>query len=88
MSELGWKFYPIPFEGPPVYEIRKGGDMSHTYVGPCKIDCPLECNVPEGMTLGVVPRPRHAWKDILPCPHVEDGCELTFIIVRKEDTGA
>lgn len=50
------------------------------YIGPCKIDCDLKCNVPEGARLCEVPRPRHAWGDVLPCPN----CERAFLVVPKD----
>lgn len=56
------------------------------YVGPCKIDCPLKCDVPAGKTLTPVPRPRHAWADVIVCPNTEEGCDRAFIIPPPETT--
>lgn len=47
-----------------------------------RIDCPEQCEIPDGADLVEVPRPRHAWSDVLNCPN--DGCERSFM-VRKED---
>lgn len=52
------------------------------YVGPCTIDCAERCEVPEGRTLADVPPPRHAWADVLRCPH--EGCGRAFLIVPSE----
>lgn len=41
------------------------------------IDCEQSCEIPEGIGLIDVPRPRHAWGDVLLCPH--DGCERAFM---------
>jgi hypothetical protein len=46
----------------------EGGDV---------ISCPERCVVPEGVQLAQVPRPRHAWSDVLNCPN--DGCERSFL---------
>lgn len=48
------------------------------YVGPCKMDCPNECDVPEGFTLFEVPVPRHNWGDVVACPH--DDCGRALLI--------
>jgi hypothetical protein len=40
-----------------------------TYEGYCKIECPLECEVPEGYRLTEVPVPRHNWGDVKVCPN-------------------
>lgn len=47
------------------------------------IDCPEQCEIPEGVNLVEVPRPRHAWGDVFNCPN--DGCERSFMI-RQDDT--
>lgn len=53
--------------------------MSDTdYVGPCKIDCEEGCDVPEGLVLAPVPRPRHRWGDVMPCPN----CDRAFLVVK------
>ena len=39
------------------------------YVGYCRIECPLACEVPEGYTLAEVPPPRHNWGDVKWCPN-------------------
>lgn len=51
------------------------------YTGPCAIDCQQSCEVPKGQTLSEVPRPRHAWPDILCCPH--GGCGRAFLVVPQ-----
>lgn len=48
------------------------------YVGPCEIECPEKCDVPDGVTIGMVPVPRHNWGDVVVCPN--DGCERAFIV--------
>jgi hypothetical protein len=63
-------------------------NVSDTFVGPCKLTCHLECEVPVGWELAPVPVPRHAWSDVLVCPN--DGCELAFLVrelqpVRTDD---
>lgn len=45
--------------------------------GPCKINCEQKCDVPAGVVLYPVPRPRHAWSDVLCCPR--EGCERAFL---------
>lgn len=42
-----------------------------------RIDCLQQCEIPEGVDLVEVPRPRHAWGDVLNCPN--DGCERSFM---------
>ena len=49
------------------------------FVGPCKIDCDEGCDVPAGLVMAPVPRPRHARSDVLACPN----CERAFIIYKK-----
>jgi len=49
------------------------------YVGPCKIDCEQKCDVPDGVTLYPVPRPRHNWTDCLHCPN----CERSFMVMKR-----
>lgn len=50
------------------------------FVGPCKIPCPQNCDVPAGVTLAPVPRPRHAWGDVVACPN--DDCDRAFLVKR------
>lgn len=38
-----------------------------------KIDCDEGCEIPPGVRLVRVPRPRHAWRDVLVCPHCGDA---------------
>lgn len=49
-----------------------------TYVGPCKLECPEACDVPEGVEMALVSVPRHAWSDVLVCPN--EGCERAFLV--------
>lgn len=49
---------------------------------PGKIDCPMSCDIPEGVTLTEMPESRHAWGDIVRCPN--DGCGKTFLVTRSE----
>lgn len=52
------------------------------YEGPCKIMCPLKCDVPEDVVMSEVPVPRHAWGDMLVCPHVDEPCGLAFLVAE------
>lgn len=52
-----------------------------TYEGPCEIDCPEKCEVPEGAVMTQVARPRLAWSDVLRCPN--EGCGFAFLIEKK-----
>lgn len=42
-----------------------------------RIDCAEQCEIPDGIQLIEVPRPRHAWGDVLNCPN--DGCGRSFM---------
>lgn len=42
-----------------------------------RLDCAEKCEIPSGVNLTEVPRPRHAWSDVLNCPN--DDCERSFI---------
>ncbi|MGW3321102.1 hypothetical protein [Streptomyces virginiae] len=44
------------------------------------IDCPQQCEIPEGADLREVPRPRHNWNDVINCPN--DGCEKSFLVAQ------
>jgi hypothetical protein len=46
-------------------------------IGPCTLECPESCEIPEGMVLMGVPRPRHNWGDVVNCSN--DGCERSFM---------
>jgi hypothetical protein len=48
-----------------------------------RIDCPEQCEIPDGADLVEVPRPRQAWGDVLNCPN--DGCEKSFLVRRRPD---
>lgn len=50
---------------------------------PRKIACDQECEVPDGVDLREVPRPRHAWGDVVACPN--DGCERAFLVKTTPD---
>lgn len=50
-----------------------------SYVGPCEMDCPENCTVPDGVTIAWVPAPRHNWADVARCPN--DGCERAFLVL-------
>ena len=56
--------------------------MSETFDGPIALTCPNRCEFPEGR-YRIMPRPRHAWGDVLRCPHTDDGCELAFMVVAR-----
>ena len=51
-----------------------------TYVGPTKVDCPMHCDVPEGVEMTETPPPRHNWGDMLHCPN--EGCERHFLVTK------
>ena len=41
------------------------------------VNCPLACEIPEGLELAQVPEPRHDWGDVLRCPNgAEEGLEF------------
>lgn len=61
------------------------------YEGYCTIDCPLDCEVPEGYTLTEVPVPRHNWGDVKVCPNVPgedlpvgEECGKAFLVRATE----
>ena len=49
--------------------------------GPDTLPCEHDCEVPEGVVLTEVPRPRHAWNDLLVCP----DCERAWMVVAQPD---
>jgi hypothetical protein len=59
-----------------------GGCRSSSQATPksAHVDCPQHCEIPGGVELSEVPRPRHAWGDVLNCPN--DGCERSFLVTR------
>lgn len=52
------------------------------YEGPTTIECPLKCEVPEGVIIGMVPQPRHNWSDVVHCPN--DDCGRHFLVMEQE----
>ncbi|MEV6547955.1 hypothetical protein AB0M57_04505 [Streptomyces sp. NPDC051597] len=50
------------------------------------IDCPQQCDVPNGVQLAEVPQPRHAWGDVVNCPN--DDCGRSFFVLGKDDREA
>ena len=38
--------------------------------------CDERCPIPPGVRLSIVPRPRHAWGDVIPCQH----CDRAFLV--------
>lgn len=64
-----------------------------TYLGPCKMECPLKCSVPEGAEVTEVPPTRHGWADVLTCPNDDaylemrglpgEHCGRTFLVARR-----
>jgi hypothetical protein len=46
-----------------------------------EIGCDQKCAVPPGMALAPVPKPRHAWGDIIVCPN----CDAAFLIKKVSD---
>lgn len=58
-------------------------------IGPCKIPCGQfdgGCDVEAGRVLLPVPRPRHAWSDVLICPN--EGCGRAFLLWRPDKPSA
>lgn len=53
-----------------------------TDAGPSVLDCPQQCEIPDGVTARLVPYPRHAWGDVKVCPN--DGCGLAVLILEHE----
>lgn len=47
------------------------------------IGCARSCEVPEGSTLTPVPTPRHAWSDVIVCPH--EDCGAAFLVTRAQE---
>jgi hypothetical protein len=57
------------------------------YVGPCKLPCPQRCDVPDGVTVALVPPTRHKWSDCFNCPN--EGCgQAVLILDRPAEVGA
>jgi hypothetical protein len=56
------------------------------WLGPTTISCGNACEVPAGVRLAEVPVPRHAWGDVVVCPH---DCGRAFLIMDRgaPDTG-
>ncbi|MFF9097598.1 hypothetical protein ACF1AX_31310 [Streptomyces sp. NPDC014802] len=50
------------------------------------LDCREQCEIPEGVELVEVPRPRHAWSDILNCPN--EGCGKSFAVKEAPSADA
>jgi len=48
-------------------------------VGPARLPCSRQCEIPEGLTLAPVPTPRHAWGDVLVCPY--EDCRRAWLVV-------
>ena len=49
--------------------------------GPDTLPCEHGCEVPEGVVLTEVPRPRHARNDLLACP----DCDRAWMVVAQPD---
>jgi hypothetical protein len=48
------------------------------YDGPCKIDCPLRCDVPDHITMQPVPHNAANLDDAVICPNLAD-CDRAFL---------
>lgn len=46
-----------------------------------RIDCAEQCEIPDGVQLVEVPRPRHAWSDVINCPN--DDCGRSFMVKQE-----
>lgn len=54
-----------------------------------KVDCPLECDLPEDPEVVEVPVPRHSWSDVMICPNgTEEGlpapCGRAFMVKESQ----
>lgn len=59
--------------------------MSYQLVGPCKIACPMQCDVPQGATIVEMPPPRHNWGDMFHCPNGNEvECDRWFMVVQND----
>lgn len=47
-----------------------------------KINCRLECVIPDGLTMTPIETPRHKWSDIVICPH----CGQAFLMRQNPPT--
>ncbi|MFB6776531.1 hypothetical protein ACFCX0_03660 [Streptomyces sp. NPDC056352] len=49
---------------------------------PDRINCEQQCEIPAGVRLAEVPRPRHDWGDVFQCPN--EGCGRSFLATPAE----
>lgn len=52
------------------------------YVGPTQLPCEQSCDIPEGLTVAIVPVPRHNWGDVFVCPN---DCGRALLVIKAED---
>lgn len=64
-------------------ETSGWGGKKVIFQGPCQIDCPLQCDVPENVTLTEMPPSRHNWSDIVRCPNVECDHAREFLVTAS-----
>jgi len=59
-----------------------GADTTKEIRGPETLPCERHCEVPKDMVVtGPVPRPRHAWTDVIVCPH----CERAWLVLERPE---
>jgi hypothetical protein len=58
-------------------------EASDVIVGPARLPCIQQCEVPPGKRLAEVPVPRHNWTDVLVCPN--EGCGRAWLVVPEEE---
>jgi hypothetical protein len=54
-------------------------------VGPARLLCEQQCEVPPGVRLAPVPTPRHNWGDVLVCPN--EGCGRAWLKLEVDRAG-
>ena len=58
-------------------------EASDVIVGPARLPCEQQCEVPPGKRLVGVPTPRHNWRDVLVCPN--EGCGRAWLVLPPEE---
>lgn len=64
--------------------FRRGGEciVGNWIVGPAKLPCERQCDLPEGVRATGVPVPRHNWGDVFVCPY---DCGRAWLIKHDEE---
>jgi hypothetical protein len=58
-------------------------EASDVIVGPARLPCEQQCEVPPGKRLVGVPMPRHNWGDVLVCPN--EGCGRAWLVLPEKE---